>query len=313
MELRRDFLIGVGILIGLNLLLAFVGVGLLNRVSPSVQAVIRENINSIEAVEEILAVLASAEGERSITPSGKEMITSAIDRARKNISEPQEEPVIGRILGDLDATLAGDSAARSRLTENLVELSSINRRAISHADTEARRLGLSGAWAAVFLAIASLLISFVVIVRLERRMVLPFVELSNVLKEFQSGNRDRRCHLGEGPSEVREVFELLNGVLDGVAHPSVEEEEADADFTRLDRIALIHFLSGYGRPALIVDTQGQIVASNQEALVSLSEPEGGPLRAALNQLLKDGTPPESIEAIRLKDAGWLCIQERPRR
>jgi hypothetical protein len=79
----------------------------------------------------------------------------------------------------------------------------------------------------------------------------------------------------------------------------------------LDRAALNHLLEGYGGPAFVVDRDGRIGASNQEGLIVLGQPEGDGLRADLDHVVKGGDPPGSLEAIRLRDVGWLCILRRP--
>ena len=53
MQLRREFLVGLGILVVLNVLFAFGAIGLLLRMSPAIERILKENVSSGEAADEM--------------------------------------------------------------------------------------------------------------------------------------------------------------------------------------------------------------------------------------------------------------------
>jgi hypothetical protein len=317
MKLRREFLAGVWILLGLNVLLAFGAIGLLTRMSPAIRDILEENVVSIEAAEVMLSVLAVSTDEPVVSAENRERFSQALRRAEGNVTESGEIPVLARIEAESSRAFRGERNSVSALTRALLEFSSINRAAMRKADEEARRLGTAGAWVAVFLAAFSLAVGLLVLTRLERRLVYPLTEIDRVLKAIASGDRYRRCNVAGLPNEIRGLFESLNAMLDRIWEAGTEgegsqsPEERSGDPSLLDRAALNHLLEGYGGPAFVVDRDGRIGASNQEGLIVLGQPEGDGLRADLDHVVKGGDPPGSLEAIRLRDVGWLCILRRP--
>ncbi len=317
MRLRREFLAGVWTLLGLNVLLAFGAIGLLTRMSPAIRDILEENVVSIEAVEVMLSVLAVSGDEALVSAENRERFVQAQRRAEANVTESEEIPVLARIEAESRRAFRGERESFPALTRALLELSSINRAAMRKADEEARRLGTAGAWVAVFLAAFSLAAGLLVATRLERRLVYPLTEIDRVLKAIASGDRYRRCNVAGLPSEIRGLFESLNATLDRIWEADTEgegsqsREERLGDPWLLDRKALTHLLEGHGGPAFVVGNDGSIGASNQEGLILLAQPEGDGLRADLDNVVKGGDPPSTLEAIRLGDVGWLCILRRP--
>ena len=97
MNLRRNFLIGVGILLSLNLLLALGAIGLLTRMSPAIREIIEENVVSLEACEVMLSVLASGEEEGELSSRSRRRYRDALERAKNNVTEKEEVPVLEQI------------------------------------------------------------------------------------------------------------------------------------------------------------------------------------------------------------------------
>jgi len=311
MELRRYFLIGVGSLVVFNLLLAFGSVGLLSRMSPAILEILEENVVSISAAETMLAVLATPKVESSLGSNGTKRFKTALSRARENVTEPDEVPVLNEIEANSDAALAGNSDAISLVVTRLLLLSQINRQAMAQADSEAQRIGVAGAWVAVSLFIVSVVISLFVIRGLQKRFVDPLSELHDVLLAVQQGEQHRRCYAEDPPPQVKHVMDSVNGLLSRVFDPTAEEPPPqELDDSTLERTALIHFLETVSRAAVVVDKTGRLVASNQEALIVLSGSDRDAFLESVHQLVRDGTPPKSIEAVRLGTDGWLCIRER---
>jgi hypothetical protein len=213
MELRRELLLTIGLLVLLNLCLAFGAIGLLVRMGPASELILEENVYSLVAADEMLAELAHA-GGAPLAPQARERALQALDNARRNQTEEAEQPVLAALEARLPAALDGDPAAREQTVVSIQQLIRINRQAMRAVDEEARRLGSAGAWAAVLLGFLSFLLSIGVIARLQSRFVRPLVDLHAVLQAAVQGDRLRRCRPSVAPREVIAVTESVNRLLD---------------------------------------------------------------------------------------------------
>lgn len=213
MELRRELLWAISTLVGMNLLLAFGAIGLFTRMGPAIDRIMQENVYSIVAAEEILSRLATSDGG-TIEPAVRLRMDRAVGRIAENVTEAEETPLVESLRALLPQVVAGNQQARKRFVADIGRLIRINRAAMKRVDEEAQRLGSAGAWAAVFVGVISFLASWLVVVRLQRRLVLPILDLHGVLENARVGDRLRRCRHADAPREVVEVTREVNMLLD---------------------------------------------------------------------------------------------------
>ena len=213
MELRRELLLTIGALVLLNLFLAFGAIGLFVRMGPAIERILQENVYSTIAAEEMLAELAEAGGE-TLTPEARARVGQALDNAKRNVTEEEEPPVLAALERALPSAMEVEPDGRRQAVASVRQLIQINRDAMRKVDEEARRLGGAGAWAAVFVGFVSFLLSVFVVVRLQKRVVRPLVDLHQVLEGAREGDRLRRCRLADAPREVIQVTQAVNRLLD---------------------------------------------------------------------------------------------------
>ena len=213
MELRRELALSLGILVLLNLLLAFGTIGLLVRLGPVIEDILQENVQSITAAEGMLAEFARA-GDAPLDAAARARVEAAFSTVEHNITEPGEKPVVDGIGQNLPRALDGDAAARLTAVRRVEDLISLNREAMQGVDAEARRLTAAGAWTAVVLGFLSFLFGLLVVIRLRRRFLGPLEELYDTLDAAQRGDLLRRCRAGDGPREVERVIDAVNVLLD---------------------------------------------------------------------------------------------------
>lgn len=319
MDLRKELILSVGAIVLLNLFLAFGAIGLLVRMGPAIERIIEENVYSIVAAEDLLAVFASA-GQGPVSEAGRDRARVAIEKARNNVTEKEEEPVLDRIDASLEAAFAAQGEARVRLVEATRDLIVINRDAMREVDTEAQRLGSAGAWAAVFVGFLTLVLSLAVLARMRQRLVLPVLELHEVLAEGRTEGK-RRCRPRQAPVELQRLADDVNRLLD-------ERMEWQARGRRDDRVgtaradeggllgaAVLALLQRREEPTLVIDSEGKIARANASALDVLAGTRGEQLRDALRLTAKqpgaggqEGGPrpaaPWSSE--RIPNYGWIC-------
>ncbi|NUN15050.1 MAG: hypothetical protein HUU55_15580 [Myxococcales bacterium] len=260
MKVQTEIRIGVGVLVVLQFLLALGAIGLLARMSPAVDDVVRENVVSVHSVEDMLGALLYDGG----VAERIDEFTSALNRAKANITEDNERPVLEAVEELSHRYFAGDGAVLNDLVGRLKQLGDINRQAIGEASTTVRGTGVAGTWAAVLLALFGFGLSIVLVRRMTRRILWPLHELRETVAGYVRGNTMRRCIVMPAAAELGEVARGLNAVLDGIVLQSKTYSGA-ADPRGQDRAVLLELLDHHEVPTAIVDGAGTVVVANQSA------------------------------------------------
>jgi hypothetical protein len=284
MQLRRELRLATGTFLVSNLILSFGAIGLFTRMGPAIERILQENVYSIRAAEDVLGELALA-GEDPLPETSRLAIRNALVRARSNVTEPQEMPLLDRIGDHIERALDGDAVARVAVVANTRALIAVNHDAVSRRDDQASRLGRAGAWAAALIGMMTFALSLFVARRIERRMVGLLVQLSSVLTENRAGPSRRRVHPTEGPSEVREISDLVNQLLD--ERLERRPDQAD-DGASLYEDALRAMLLREPDGAALVDARGALLRASPIALDRLASAEGDGLRERLRLLPQIG-------------------------
>lgn len=249
--------LGVGALLGLQLLTSVSGVALLGRTGPVIERIMDENVASTEAVEDMLAEL----GYRR----GPTRFDAALLRARSNITEPDERRFIAVIDQERAAALAGDARARGALIGALRELGAVNRRSIARTERAATRLGLAGAWAMSLLGFFGFLMGLWTSRRVRTRLIAPISEVATVLSAVRAGDTLRRCAASGTSTEEHRLVDNLNWVLDRARASRAPAGDPVA------RACVVGLLERWGeRPVLVVERTGVVAAANRVALQQLA-------------------------------------------
>ncbi|HOX24656.1 MAG TPA: hypothetical protein PLL30_02705 [Candidatus Krumholzibacteria bacterium] len=207
----------------IQLVTAFGAIGLLMRMSPAVQDILAQNVYSTAAAEDAMSamLLATASDERDQTIR----LTDALSRARQNVTEADEIPAIDDLERFSRQAIDGDLAAIVGAVEAAERLTAINRAAMQRANARALRLGSTGAWAAVTLALVGFAVSILVVRRTIFGVVEPVEELEAVVAAYRGGDHYRRCQGRAASREMRHVLDAVNDLLDR-AHRTQGDELA---------------------------------------------------------------------------------------
>ena len=153
MRLAQAVRVGAWLLIWINLLMAVGTIGIFTRMAPAIAVIIEHNDRSLKACEEMLAVLAVSGTGTSLAAEPARVFRSAFERAKSNVTEPEEPRILARIEPRLEPLLKGEMASREAVVADVLELGRINREAMAAADRRAQQLGRAGAWGVVFMAL----------------------------------------------------------------------------------------------------------------------------------------------------------------
>ena len=160
--------------------------------TPAIEEILSRNGQSLEACEEMFAVLAEAPADPAGGAGFRDNFRQALLRAEANVTE-KEEPQALEVIRLLAAS---------------------NRRAMIEAEARARHLGTAGAWGVVFMALTVFVVGLLFKRALYRNLVAPLEEVDNVLAARRNGDRMRRCNTIDMPRDVRRVLGDINDVLD---------------------------------------------------------------------------------------------------
>lgn len=268
MKLRREMRLGLSALVVLQILLSMLAISLLTRMGPAVERILRENVYSVEAVEDMASILATHRGG-AVPPA----FDAALTRARENVTEAEEEPLLSALEQDAAPAFEGNPQARERVISALRELGNINRESMYRADEDAQELGLAGAWAAATLGAISLALGVVIFRRLRSRLEIPLTEIHRTVQAVRRGNGQARCARLEGPTELEQVGEDLNWLLDRRPARDVESNKATERDVILRR-ALLRLASQQGHRLMIVDDDDGLVLGSTEDYEAWKQDEG---------------------------------------
>jgi nitrogen fixation/metabolism regulation signal transduction histidine kinase len=271
--------------------------------TPAIADILDENEYTIEAAHQMLLVLA----RRAFDPGDavlEQQFREALERAKSNITEPGEPEVLAQLDGLATATLQGDPTASRATVEAIRRLVEINRQAMRHAESEARRLGKAGAWAAVILALAAIAASILVGRRLASRLLDPVGELYEVTEAARLGDRFRRCRRLGSNAEMSRLLESVNLLLDQsrpqAAVATVSDEHS--------RAVALYLLGERSQPAFVVDRQGEVAMANVAGLDALSGPQAIAVRHELSQAASGASPSGRMQVAPVGGTElWLCV------
>jgi len=290
MRVTQETRVGLWALLGLQLVTAMTAILLLSRMGPAIERIIDDNVYSTEAVEDMLAALAR--------PDGHDAFLDAYTRARGNVTEHDEVPLLDTIARWDEAALAGDPNARAEVLEALDSLASVNRRSIVSADERASRLSFAGAWAMVLMGLVGFLSSLTVWRRIDARLLRPIQQVADVVRDVRKGQRRRRCTVdldGPGGGLGSDVNWLLDRVDTPAQPPRAELPVRQAMVALLDRFVEV--------PAILGTSDGEVVSVNAAAL------DAGVRSGAIARAVVRETVPEGWVLERLSEAWWLARQE----
>ena len=142
------------------------------------------------------------------------LFQAAYDRAKANVTEPQEPEILRRMEPILPPLFQGAATVRKEVVEAAVQLGKINCDAMAMADHRAQQLGRAGAWGVVFMALSVFLAGVIFIRNLTGRVVRPLEEIHAVIIAHRNGDTMRRCTGTDLSQDVVAVFTGINELFD---------------------------------------------------------------------------------------------------
>lgn len=254
--------VGMVLLLVVQVCTSFAGVLLLARMSPAVERILGENVQSLEATEGMW---------RAVAAPSRTDFDDHLQAAAGNVTEVGEDAVIADLREHAPRAFSGEVAARFEILSALEQLGEVNREAMERKMREARHLGVAGAWVMVVLGLAGYASNIWVSRRYRVALLAPLLDLLGVVRSTLEGDRIRRCRANCEVAELRELSTGVNRLLDADAGHRTGPVRQGAS---TDRLALLALLDARSEAVVVLDGEGALVAANVAAQDRLSGAEG---------------------------------------
>ncbi len=301
MQASRELRLWVGVLVAMQMVLAFGAVRLLGRVGPAVERTESGPLTALMAVQDMLAAMAA---DGLSTEERLEAFGHALSQAQAVVADVEGQALLDAVVAGHEQALTGDDTARQRVVQQLQQLGEARRGLIARASTRVRRLSGGGAWAVVLLSLCTLTLSLLAATRLQRRLLAPVTEMHGLLASLAQGDRYRRWAAGRRSPEFERMGEALNRLLD---EHWPRAAVARQELAELDRAALLTLMDGCAEPVFLVSASGVLAAMNAAARARYDGDHGAEWRQVGQQLAKAGsTSVDGCQITALAGRGWLC-------
>jgi hypothetical protein len=212
-SIERLFRVSILMIVSFNVLLVFAATVMIERMGPQIDQVLAENVPFLQASESLLEILARR--DFPMRPSTEDRFHQALKQVGKRIVYENQKNLIVRLNELAPQVGAGESRAIAEFVETLTRLGEIHRRIMRDVDRELSFERIAGAWAIVLMGVVSTLVSFMVLLRVERRVIRPVADMLKALTEWAKGNHLRRLKCsGEGSKEIRDAMQVVNDLMD---------------------------------------------------------------------------------------------------
>ena len=176
------------------------------RLAPFVNTLNSSNTKSLYYAEQMLSSISMKKDLKKFEEN--------LDKAQNNITEPGEKEIVEKIAGNYQPAFYGNEMYEEATVENIAEFSRINRLAMQRAGLRAKKMQTVGIWIILFPSIFIWIIGLTLLARIKRVFIKPIEELNDVISDYNSGNRMRRCPSYTISKDLQKLYDGLNRILD---------------------------------------------------------------------------------------------------
>lgn len=292
--------------LGLELVTCFVGIFMLERGRPGLDAAWHSSDIRSDAAARGLALMARIKDTRDL---GQAKEFDAVVQVLRDETPGPGASFVDEIERAGPFALAGDAAATERTVHALLEIAKDARQSADQTQAEAAMRLRAASWVLVFLGGLGLWLAAGLRGRLKRRLLGPLVELERVVDAVVDGELRVRASADGGDTLGARTLGRLNVLLDRWQRLSAAESDDAASAPRL----LAALLDAQPGARLITDRRGGIVAASRTAVELLSREEGEAYRKALEVAVTSQAATPGVSKEPLGEDAWLCaLAELPR-
>ena len=176
------------------------------RLEPFVNTLNSSNTKSLYYAEQMLSSISMKKDIK--------IFEENLHKAQNNITEDGEKDVLEKIAGNYQPAFYGNEKYEEATIDSIAELSRINRLAMQRAGLRAKKMQTVGIWIIIFPTVFIWMIGLTLLARIKRTFIKPIEELNDVISDYNSGNRMRRCPSYTVSKDLQKLYDGLNHILD---------------------------------------------------------------------------------------------------
>ena len=267
LRIKTKLILGLGFLFSVILLLVALGTFYLNRLSSDSTAILKDNYETLEYVQEMTQALDS-DLEQFISVFGRNL-----ELQEKNITEIGERELTEKLRNQFDKVVArnkSDSLSVKGMRSLLYDLGKINMQAIVRKNETARHTSGN---AVIYIGVVGslcVLITFTFIVNFPGYIANPIRELTESIKEIANKNYDERLNFKSG-DEFGELADAFNSMAEKLD----EYESSHLAKIIFEKKRIEAIINKMADPIIGLDEKKKILFANAEAIriLGISEPD----------------------------------------
>jgi len=176
------------------------------RLAPFVSTLNSSNTETLYYAEQMLSSIS--------VKKDLKLFEKNLDKAKQNITEIGEKEAINKIADNYLPAFNGDKKTEEETVNEITELSKINRIAMEQAGLRAKKMQSVGIWIIIFPSIFIWIIGLTLLARLKKTFIKPMQELNDVIFDYNSGNKMRRCPSYTVSKDLQKLYDGINRILD---------------------------------------------------------------------------------------------------
>lgn len=182
------------------------GINGFQRLEPFVNTLNSSNTESLYYAEQMLSSISVKKDLKNFEKN--------LNKAKSNITEAGEKEAIDKIADNYLLAFNGNKRVEEETINEIADFSKINRVAMEHAGLRAKKMQTVGIWIIIFPSIFIWIIGLTLLARLKRTFIKPIQELNDVIFDYNSGNRMRRCPSYTISKDLQKLYDGINRILD---------------------------------------------------------------------------------------------------
>jgi len=255
MKIKAKLTLGVGLLFGLILLLAFISIRKVYVLAADTKNILTANYNSLDYSRNMLLSLESTEK--------KNVFDDNLRKQENNISEVGEAEMTQNLRLHFDQFTANqaDTAVVKKIRKDLNDIMKVNLEAIQRKSAVAEKTADNAVFWLSIIGTFCFLIAFTLLFNLPSNIANPIGELTESIKQIATGNYTQRVQFKSG-SEFGQLADSFN-----VMAQKLEEYNTSSlakIMTEKRRIETL--INNMHDPVIGLDEENKVLFANEEAL-----------------------------------------------
>ena len=187
-------------------IIAAAGIYGFQRLEPFVNTLNSANTQSLYYAEQMLSSISVKKDLKRFEEN--------LENAQNNITEPGEKEALDEVADNFMPAFRGNKQIEDVTIDEIAEFSRINRLAMEHAGTIAKKQRTIGIWIILFPSVFIWIIGIALLKRLDRTYIKPIHELNDAILDYNNGNHMRRCPSVTPSKDLQKLYDGINIILD---------------------------------------------------------------------------------------------------